>query len=162
MTQNIIQGVDDALKDFYVQQENTRTEAVQHKLTEDPVKESTSQNEPPLFKSKKNFSELEIYFKDSIEYLNEVFIRLGDGRLSDNLSSEDREELIKMLEKYKESMVQKVQDATIQLSDDIISVKKNTITSNVSTSQILSLKYGSSGFKPPYNIDNNIFTDPES
>ncbi|PKE06418.1 hypothetical protein CW676_07715 [Macrococcoides caseolyticum] len=161
MTQNIIQGVDDALKDFYEQKEHSKTEAIQDNLTDDPVKEKTSQNETPLFKSKKSFSDLEVYFKDSIEYLNEVFTRLGDGRLSDNLSSEDREELIKMLEEYKESMVQKVQDATIQLSNDIISVKKNTITSNVDTSQIFSLKYGSSDFKPPYTIDNNIFTDPE-
>lgn len=162
MTQNIIQGVDDALKAFYVQQKNTNTEVVQDRFTEDHVKESLSQKESSLFKSMKNFSELELYFKDSIEYLNEVFTKLGDGRLSDNLSSEDREELIKMLEKYKESMIQKVQDATIQLSDDIIAVKKNTITSNVNTSQILSLKYGSSSFNPPYNIDNNIFTNPES
>ena len=113
------------------------------------------------FNSYKEFSDLPAYFTDSYEYLTEIFEKLGDGSLRNDLSSEDRDRLIALLEKYKDNMLETMQKATLSLTNDITSIKRKKVVSSVDTSSLKSLIHGSTNSKLSYS-SHSTFVEPEN
>lgn len=169
MTQNTNQETD-VLENFYVKREeniennNTNTSNLNHTHATESSNETImpKTQKPLLFSSDEIFADLPSYFKESHDYLTDIFTKLGDGSITSSLSYEERNELLKNLEDYKEDMIETVQKATVQLSEDISKIKRLKVKSNVDTTPLKNLVYGSSGFKNEFDINDNLFVDPDN
>lgn len=118
------------------------------------------QTQPELFKSDNEVQNLEKYFKESHDYLTDIFNKLGNGEISSSLDYQQRDDLIKKLDDFQEEATQKFQAAMLQLSEDVTNVKRLKVKSNVNTDGLKSLVYGSPTFKSSYNTKSNIFKNP--
>lgn len=156
---------DNDLSRFFAKENNVVEEIKNDKkekknTVSDDNNSSPKQTHPELFKSDSEIQNLENYFKESHEYLTEIFNKLGNGEISSSLDYQQRDDLIKKLDDFQEEATQKFQSAMLQLSEDITSVKRLKVKSNVNTDKLKSLVYGSPTFKSSYNTKSNIFKDP--
>ncbi|WP_436867928.1 hypothetical protein [Mammaliicoccus sciuri] len=155
---------DNDLSRFFTKENNVEEEIKNDKEEkENTVSDDSSspkQTRPELFKSDSEIQNLENYFKESHEYLTEIFNKLGNGEISSSLDYQQRDDLIKKLDDFQEEATQKFQAAMLQLSEDVTNVKRLKVKSNVNTDKLKSLVYGSPTFKSSYNTKSNIFKDP--
>ncbi|WP_436890176.1 hypothetical protein [Mammaliicoccus sciuri] len=155
---------DNDLSRFFTKENNVEEEIKNDKEEkENTVSDDSSspkQTRPELFKSYSEIQNLENYFKESHEYLTEIFNKLGNGEISSSLDYQQRDDLIKKLDDFQEEATQKFQAAMLQLSEDVTNVKRLKVKSNVNTDKLKSLVYGSPTFRSSYNTKSNIFKDP--
>lgn len=165
MTQNANKTVDE-LEPFYEKNTvPTNNAPISPTHTHAVLKENTNfkNSSPTLFSSEEIFSDLPSYFKESHDYLLEIFTKIGDGKISANLSYEERDEQLKLLEDYKDNMIDAVQKATVSLSEDISKIKRMKVKSNVDTSNLKKLVFGASEINDSsFGNDNNLFVDPDT
>ncbi|TDL95520.1 hypothetical protein [Macrococcus carouselicus] len=147
MNNEVTENTSELMKEFY---EPSREAAPDKEIDLESSVESN------LFKSNQHFSDLTDYFKESHEYLTEIFRKLGDGKLRSDLSEEERDKLIKLLENYKDNMLETIQKATLALTDDITELKRKRVTSSVDTSSLKSLIYGSKDSRLSYSGKSSL------